>query len=60
MSSLRTQQHLTIFLFITDYGKSTILSLCTMDHNKINYDLVVAVLEWIVEEEHEVTLCVCL
>ena len=30
-----------------------------MDHNKINYDLVVAVLEWIVEEEHEVTLCVC-
>ena len=29
-----------------------------MDHNKINYDLVVAVLEWIVGEEHEVTLCV--
>ena len=30
-----------------------------MDHNKINYDLVVAILEWIVGEEHEVTLCVC-
>ena len=25
-----------------------------MDHNKINYDLIVAVLEWIVGEEHEV------
>ena len=31
-----------------------------MDHNKINYDLVVAVLEWIVGEEHEVTLCLSL
>lgn len=27
-----------------------------MDHNKINYDLVVAILEWIVGEEHEVLL----
>lgn len=25
-----------------------------MDHEKINYDLVVAILEWIVGEEHEV------
>ena len=25
-----------------------------MDHNKINYDLIVALLEWIVGDEHEV------
>ena len=25
-----------------------------MDHSKINYDLIVALLEWIVGEEHEV------
>ena len=37
-----------------DYSKSTIFSLCAMDHNKINYDLIVALLEWIVGEEHEV------
>ena len=30
-----------------------------MDHNKINYDLIVALLEWIVGEEHEViNLCI--
>ncbi len=27
-----------------------------MDHNKINYDLIVAILEWIVNEEHEVVI----
>jgi len=27
-----------------------------MDHNKINYDLIVAVLEWIVGKEHEVNI----
>jgi len=31
-----------------------------MDHNKINYDLIVAILEWIVGKEHEVTTLHCL
>lgn len=31
-----------------------------MDHNKINYDLIVAVLEWIVGKEHEVISLHCL
>ena len=37
-----------------DYSKSTISSLVAMDHEKINYDLLVAILEWIVAGEHEV------
>ena len=33
-----------------------------MDHNKINYDLIVAVLEWIVGNDHEVISlhCMCI
>ncbi|XP_068731445.1 putative ATP-dependent RNA helicase DHX57 [Montipora capricornis] len=36
-----------------NYSKSTILSLVAMDHEKINYDLLVTILEWIVAGEHE-------
>ena len=41
-------------LLSTDYSKSTITALGVMDHEKINYDLIVAVLEYIVVGEHEV------
>ncbi|XP_015776859.1 PREDICTED: putative ATP-dependent RNA helicase DHX57 [Acropora digitifera] len=36
-----------------NYSKSTISSLVAMDHEKINNDLLVAILEWIVAGEHE-------
>ena len=41
-------------LLSTDYSKSTITALGVMDHEKINYDLIVAVLEYILVGEHEV------
>ena len=39
---------------MTDYSKQTIRTLALMDLEKINYDLVLELLEWIVTGDHEV------
>ena len=36
----------------TEYHKSTVKSLAMMDHTKINFDLVVELITWIVNGDH--------
>ncbi|XP_033733730.1 putative ATP-dependent RNA helicase DHX57 isoform X2 [Pecten maximus] len=40
-----------LFMRYSDYHKSTCRSMALMDMNKINYDLIVTLLEWIVEDK---------
>ncbi|XP_060083551.1 putative ATP-dependent RNA helicase DHX57 [Ylistrum balloti] len=40
-----------LFMRYSDYHKSTCRCMALMDMNKINYDLIVTLLEWIVEEK---------
>ncbi|XP_064621431.1 putative ATP-dependent RNA helicase DHX57 [Lineus longissimus] len=42
-----------LFVRYSDYRKSTVKVLATMDFEKINYDLVELLLEWIAEGDHE-------
>ena len=44
-----------IFFMVSEYKKSTIKVLATMDQEKINYELIEALLEWIVYGDHEVS-----
>ena len=47
-----------IICFLPGYGRSCLSALCTIDHGKINYDLIVSILEWIIDGEHEVGLVI--
>ncbi|XP_069118914.1 putative ATP-dependent RNA helicase DHX57 [Argopecten irradians] len=40
-----------LYMRYSDYHKSTCRSMALMDMNKINYDLIVTLLEWIVEDK---------
>lgn len=42
------------FVF-SDYSKQTIRCLANMDYEKINFDLIVTLLEWIVAGNHQVS-----
>ena len=48
-----------LLMLSTDYKQSTIKNLSMMDHEKINNDLIEAVLEWIVDGQHQVLLHCC-
>lgn len=43
-----------LYLHVAEYMKSTCKALSMMDLDKINYDLILELLEWIVDGDHQV------
>ena len=37
----------------SDYHKSTVKSMALMDHTKINFDLVLELMSWLITEDHK-------
>lgn len=42
------------YCYVAEYKKSTCKALSMMDLDKINYDLILELMEWIVDGEHQV------
>ena len=51
---LNMELFLKVPIFVSDYKKLTCKTMSIMDLDKINFDLIVELLEWIVDGEHQV------
>lgn len=43
----------TPFTCVTDYHKLTLKNMALMDHTKINFDLVLELMSWLMIEDHQ-------